>query len=162
MLTPQLNDLQVWFMPQLGGDMFTHRVLNAAEGAYVLAAICEYDLYCDRHRLRPDFANAGGINRFEDIDGEKDWFSYYDDETGETVEDTFPVDLSYGGHPFRLTVDLQRTPMTGRPNDAHELKPLVLLLPSAHIAKSTETALVNYQRFVFGTEADSRIDEVMG
>lgn len=160
MLQPQENDLQLWFMPQLGGDTFMHRIDTPEEGAYLLDAISKYDLYCDRHGLRPDFANSGGVNRYENIDGERDWFTYYDDETGEEVEDRYDVNLDDASHRFVLTFDLKRQRRNGRLSQNNPLKPLVLRFPTRELAKSAEATLTQYQRFVFDSESDSRIDEV--
>lgn len=159
MLQPQENDLQLWFMPQLGGDTFTHRIDTPEEGAYLLDAISQYDLYCDRHGLRPDFANSGGVNRYENIDDALDWYTYYDDETGEEVEDRYDVNLDDASHRFVLTFDLKRQRVSRRGLD-NTLEPLVLRFPTRELAKSAEAALVQYQLFVFGTPSDSRIDEV--
>lgn len=159
MLQPRENDLQVWFIPQLGGPTFTHRITDPEEGAYLVDAIAEYDLYCARHGLRPDFANAGGVNRYENVDGTLDWYSYYDDETGEEVKDLYDVDLKDPSHRFVLTFDTRRTRVSRR-GLSNELEPLMLRFPTKALADAAEVALIQYQRFVFQTDSDSRVDEV--
>lgn len=162
MLQPRENDLQLWFIPQIGGPTFTHRISDGKEGVYLIDAISQYDLYCHRNNLRPDFANAGGINRYElDPNEEKKtftWFTYYDDETGEEPEDMYETDLFDENHAYVLTFDTQRryrktpsSPQTG-------FEPLVLRFPTKSLALAAEVALIQYQRFVFDSDSDSRVD----
>lgn len=160
MLQARENDLQIWFMPQIGGPMFTHRITDGKEGVYLIDAISQYDLYCHRHSLRPDFANGGGINRYErDFDtNQLEWFTYYDDETGEEPEDIYETNLFDDSHPYVLTFDTQRTYRKTVSGTASELEPLVLRFPTKSLAFAAEVALIQYQRFVFNSDSDSRVD----
>jgi hypothetical protein len=75
-LTPQLK---VWWIPQIPMTAFEVEVETVEEGAKLLDVLTNYDLFQLKHRIKPDYSNAGGLVVFED--GE--WVDWYDEETGE-------------------------------------------------------------------------------
>ena len=78
------GDLQVWWCPQVPGKHFTVPVSSVAEGCKILDALADYDLFQLKHRIKPDFANTGGLNVSElDDAGGQEWCSWCDPETGE-------------------------------------------------------------------------------
>lgn len=58
---------------------FITPVRDVASGAMLLEVLARYDLFQLDNNIKPDYCNAGGLDRFED--GE--WCSWYDESTGE-------------------------------------------------------------------------------
>ena len=56
-------------------------VSTIAEGRKLCNILADYDLFQYENHIKPDYANAGGVARYED-DGEggADWFDVFDDE----------------------------------------------------------------------------------
>lgn len=80
--SPKAGDLRVWWIPQVPGQPFTVNVSTIAEAQKLLTVLADYDLFQYRHRIKPDYANTGGLMVFED--GE--WTDWYDDE-GRCIDD---------------------------------------------------------------------------
>ena len=80
-----VGDLQVWWIPQVPMEPFTVPVASVAEAVKLLDVLADYDLFQLKHRIKPDFCNAGGLRRWcaDGGDGEPDWEDWYDEETGE-------------------------------------------------------------------------------
>lgn len=75
------QQLRVWAIPQVGmpGNAFRWPVESVAEGANLLDALAQYDLYQYMHHIKPDYANAMGLEMYnEEVDEWEDW--YYEDE----------------------------------------------------------------------------------
>jgi hypothetical protein len=72
------SDLRVWWIPQVPMASFTVNVSSVAEGVKILNTLAAYDLFQLKHRVKPDFCNAGGLQMMED--GE--WVDWCDEETG--------------------------------------------------------------------------------
>ncbi|MEU0871631.1 hypothetical protein [Nocardia brasiliensis] len=72
---PAVGDLKVWYIPQLGSGLkFEYSVPDLATGAAVLDALGKFALYEFRNRIKPDYADAGGVVRYEDLGyGEFAW-----------------------------------------------------------------------------------------
>lgn len=68
--------LKVWWIPQVPGKAFEVAVASITEGRKLCSVLADYDLFQFTHRIKPDYANAGGISRFED--GE--WYDLDDEE----------------------------------------------------------------------------------
>lgn len=88
----KVGDLQVWWVPQVPMKAFTFAVKDVETGAALLTALAEYDLFQLKHNIKPDFCNAGGLNRWvadSDGDGTPGWESWYDEETGEEDPEDF-------------------------------------------------------------------------
>jgi hypothetical protein len=80
------GDLQVWWIPQIPGKSFLVDVKDISEAVKLLDVLAQYDLWQLEHNIKPDYCNAGGLNRYsDDIDGEgtPGWESWYDEESGE-------------------------------------------------------------------------------
>lgn len=82
---PKIGDLQVWWIPQVPMEPFTVDVNSVVEGAKLLDVLANYDLFQLKHRIKPDYCNAGGLRRWcaDNGDGEPGWEDWYDDATGE-------------------------------------------------------------------------------
>ena len=81
---PKEGDLCVWWIPKIPGEAFTVSISSIEEGAKLMDILAAYDGFQFDHRIKGDYANTGGINRWEadDGDGKPGWCSWYDEETG--------------------------------------------------------------------------------
>lgn len=78
------GDLRVWWCPQVPCKQFIVPVSSVADGAKILDVLADYDLFQLKHRIKPDFCNAGGLEVVElDDAGKQEWCSWCDPETGE-------------------------------------------------------------------------------
>ena len=80
------GDLQVWWVPQVPMKQFTVQVKDIEEGAKLLDVLAAYDMFQCKNKIKPDYCNAGGLQKFEadcDGDGKAGWSDWYDEETGE-------------------------------------------------------------------------------
>lgn len=82
---PKLGDLRVWWIPQLGmGNTFHWPVKTISEGVDLMNLLAEYDSFEFANNVKPDYANVGGIEMFQLVDGEcAEWSDWYDNDTGE-------------------------------------------------------------------------------
>lgn len=79
----KVGDLQVWWIPQVGMKaVFTVPVATVAEGVKLLEVLAFYDLFQLEHRIKPDYTNCGGLQRWSADDGDG-WEDWYDEATGE-------------------------------------------------------------------------------
>lgn len=82
--TPSLGDLRVWHIPQVPMEPFEMPVASIAEGRRLIEALEAYDLFQYEHGVKPDYANASGISRYEQVDDDDiGWFDVDDYETDE-------------------------------------------------------------------------------
>lgn len=73
--TPQEGDFRVWYAPQIPMPAFTVGVPDFATGVEILEVLVRFSLYEYKNRVKGDFADAGGISRWEsDGEGGFDWF----------------------------------------------------------------------------------------
>ena len=83
----KIGDLRVWWVPQIPmTKQFTVDVSDVAEGVKIMAVLADYDVFQFDNRIKPDFCNAGGIDRWcDDLDGDgtPGWECWYDEESGE-------------------------------------------------------------------------------
>ena len=86
-----LDTLRVWWMPQVPSkETFTVTVETPKEAKKILDVLAEYDIYQLKHNIKPDFCNAGGLQK-EDGEGWSDWYN----EDGETIDEIeFGIDDS--------------------------------------------------------------------
>jgi len=73
------GDLRVWWIPQVPGKPFHVPVASVEEAVKIMNVLAEYDLFQLKHRIKPDYSNAGGLEVFED----DEWCGWWDEETGE-------------------------------------------------------------------------------
>lgn len=81
---------RVWWVPQLPMEAFRHPVPDYATGKVLDRALGLYDLFQFEHNVKPDYANAGGI----------EWL--HPDVTGggwESIEDYEAEDLGLWSAP---------------------------------------------------------------
>jgi len=88
---PNAGDLRVWWMSQVPMQPFHVSVPDVKTAKLVLDCIARYDIFQLEHNVKPDFCNAGGLERFdpEDIIPEEcdGWTEWYDETTGEDIDD---------------------------------------------------------------------------
>lgn len=82
---PVVGALRVWWVPQVPMAPFYVPVASVADGVRIMDILADYDAFQFEHRVKPDYANVGGIEVFAQspTDGSVDWESWYDEETGE-------------------------------------------------------------------------------
>lgn len=80
---PQARDLRVWWIPQVPMKAFYTPVRNLREAKLLLDVLANYDAFQFENNIKPDYANAGGLEVFED--GE--WSDWYD-EDGNDIDQT--------------------------------------------------------------------------
>ena len=80
-----VGDLQVWWIPQVPMKAFEVDVSTVAEGVKLLDVLADYDRFQFENNVKPDYCNAGGLQRWcaDDGDGVPGWEDWYDEETGE-------------------------------------------------------------------------------
>lgn len=76
------GQLRVWHIPQVRGEPFYVTVRDVGEAKRVLSILADYDLFQLEHNIKPDYANAQGLEVFED--GE--WVEWWNDD-GEDISD---------------------------------------------------------------------------
>lgn len=71
--------LRVWWIPQIplrdGVKPFFFPVFNLVQAGLLLDALAQYDLYQLATNIKPDFANAGGLQVQTERDGWEDWYT---------------------------------------------------------------------------------------
>ena len=77
------GDLRVWWIPQIPMKAFYRAVKNEAEAQLLLETLADYDLFQYENKVKPDYANAGGLQMFED--GE--WSDWHDPSTGDDFDE---------------------------------------------------------------------------
>lgn len=73
--------LKFWWIPQIPGKAFEMDIKTLEEGALLMTAFANYDIFQYENNIKPDFCNAGGVQQFDEEEGE--WFDWYDEESGE-------------------------------------------------------------------------------
>ena len=74
--------LRVWHIPQVPGQAFQREVPDLETAGLLLRALADYDLFQFEHRIKPDYANAQGL---EVYDPEGGWEEWMDAEEGEDI-----------------------------------------------------------------------------
>jgi hypothetical protein len=84
-----LGDLRVWWIPQVPGTPFYVNVNNEKEAQLILDTLAEYDKFQFQHKIKPNYTNAGGLERYEPgEDGDRsEWVTWYEEGTGLDFDD---------------------------------------------------------------------------
>lgn len=82
-----MDTVRVWWIPQVPMPAFRFAVPDIKTGALLCDALAQYDLFQYENNVKPDYANAGGI---EFLDEEGEWSDIdpddlFDVEYSETV-----------------------------------------------------------------------------
>jgi hypothetical protein len=59
--TPGTAEIQVWWIPQIPMKAFEFSVPSLEEGIRACEMLAQYDLFQYENKVKPDYANAGGI-----------------------------------------------------------------------------------------------------
>ena len=75
--------LRVWWIPQVPCKSFYVEVATVEEGVKIMDILGFYDVFQFENNIKPDYANAGGLEVFEDNEWTGWWiedvnFGYYD------------------------------------------------------------------------------------
>lgn len=71
---------RVWHIPQVGmKQIFYVPVPDAETGKLVMNALAQYDLFQFENKVKPDYANAQGLECADD-DDEDDWTEYNEED----------------------------------------------------------------------------------
>lgn len=73
------KQLRVWWIPQVGAGLtpFYQEVKTVQQGHELLKSLAQYDLYQYENNVKPDYSNAGGLQR---MDADGDWVDWCDSE----------------------------------------------------------------------------------
>lgn len=93
MTTPQIGALRVWHIPQIPGKPFHVGVDTPQEAQRVLQLLAHYDIFQFENKIKPDYCNAGGLEVYEEDDGEgrPGWCEWHDPETGDDIDEWTPA-----------------------------------------------------------------------
>lgn len=84
-----IGALRVWHIPQVPGKPFHVSVDNPQEAKRVLTILADYDGFQFKHRIKPDYCNASGLEVFEADAGEGSpgWVEWHDPETDADIDE---------------------------------------------------------------------------
>jgi len=74
-----MNDLRVWWIPQVPMSPFFVSVESIRESVLLIDTLGKYDIFQFENNIKPDYCNCGGLEMLEN--GE--WVDWYDDATNE-------------------------------------------------------------------------------
>jgi hypothetical protein len=77
-----MEQLRVWWIPQVPMNPFYVPVKNTEEAKLVLETLANYDLFQLENNIKPDYSNAGGLQVM--VDGE---WEEWEDEEGNCIDD---------------------------------------------------------------------------
>lgn len=70
------GDLRIWWIPQVPMKAFYVPVKNLEQAVLINNTLAYYDLFQFENKIKPDYANVGGLQIFEN--GE--WVDWYDED----------------------------------------------------------------------------------
>lgn len=78
MSEPKPGNIRVWYIPQIGAGLKAFEVIapDYATAKLIDQTLAKFSLYEYENRVKPDYADVGGISRWES-DGEGG-FAWYD------------------------------------------------------------------------------------
>lgn len=76
--------MRVWWIPQVGAPVpqFYFDVDSLVAAKQIVEALARYDLFQYKHRIKPDYANMGGLEVFRNGDWEE-----WEDEEANNIDD---------------------------------------------------------------------------
>ena len=81
------GDLRVYWHPQVPCPAFYVPVKTPTEAAKILEVLANYDIFQFENRIKPDYANAGGLQVCDPDDKDGVWSDWYDEETGYDIDE---------------------------------------------------------------------------
>lgn len=87
-LNPDPGELRVWWIPQLPMKAFCYPVGSIKEAKSMLNMLAQYDLFQMEHNVKGDYSNVGGLQVWEDVDGEGtfEWCDWMNDDGNDIDE----------------------------------------------------------------------------
>lgn len=84
--------LRVWWVPQVPMQSFYIPVESPEEGKKIMDVLAAYDCFQYNHNVKPDYCNMGGLQYYNEEDGEwEDWYfedgEVYYDNLDEYIEE---------------------------------------------------------------------------
>ena len=83
---PKIGDLRVWWIPQVPGSPFHVPVKSIDEAKLTLNTLAQYDIFQINHKIKYDCCNAGGLEVYEDNEGQFEWCEWMS-EDGDMIDD---------------------------------------------------------------------------
>ena len=78
--------MRVWWNPQVGcGATFYIPVTSVENARRVMDILSAYDCFQWNHKIKPDYCNCGGLENFDEENGE--WQDWYFEDEGSYFED---------------------------------------------------------------------------
>lgn len=86
---PYVEKLRVWWIPQVDANkIFYVPVQSVEDGKMLMDVLAAYDAFQLQNRIKPDYVNMGGVERYNDeTQGWEDWYMETDDYYYEDVDD---------------------------------------------------------------------------
>lgn len=83
-----MSKLRVWWVPQVGMEKTFYIPVNSVEeGKKMIDVLAAYDAFQYQNRIKPDYCNVGGLQMFDEAEGEwNDWYLETDDEYFDDVD----------------------------------------------------------------------------
>lgn len=78
-----MRRLRVWWIPQIPMKAFAVDVQNFVEAKLLLDTLADYDLFQFKNRVKPDYANVGGLTEWDDADEE--YLDWHPDEAEQEI-----------------------------------------------------------------------------
>jgi hypothetical protein len=99
---PKVNDLRVWWIPQVPMKPFHVPVNSIREAKLVLDTLANYDLFQLSNHIKPDYSNMGGLERYEDVDGDGnlDWCEWESEDGEDNI--VYPIYVYINGRIKRI------------------------------------------------------------
>jgi len=82
--------LRIWWIPQVPGQPFHRDIKNIREAVLLLDTLAKYDQFQLDNNIKPDYANAGGLQEWDEA--EQEWLDWNDDE-GNSIDDIMGNEL---------------------------------------------------------------------
>lgn len=89
---------RVYWVAQIPGKPFYVSVASVAEGVKIMNVLAAYDGHQFEQKVKPDYANTGGLEVFDPNDTEENpygsWVNWFDEATGEDDPEAFLLQAS--------------------------------------------------------------------
>lgn len=76
--------MRVWWIPQVPMKPFHVDVKTLDEAKLLLNTLAQYDLFQLENNIKPDYSNAGGLEMYDEEEG--DWFEW-SNEDGDQIDE---------------------------------------------------------------------------
>lgn len=77
---PKAGDIQVWYIPQVPAAPFFRPAANLVAAVELLDTLAAFSLFEFENKIKPDYADVGGVERYEDAGRGLEWIEVDEDE----------------------------------------------------------------------------------